>query len=88
MRKSLFGSLLGFFLVVGLSLALSANPNDPKKAEATKAETKTEKAACGSAEKKACGDKKEAAACGEKKAEGAKTETAPAKKGCCSKKSN
>ncbi len=94
MKKSLFGSVLGFFFLVGLTLALSANPSDPKKTETTKgccsSKAKTEQAACAGADKKAstdkkdaaaCKDKKEGAACGEKKAEGAK-------KSCCSSKKN
>jgi len=95
MKKSIFGSILSFILVVGLSLALSANPNDPKKTETTKgccsSKAKTEKAACSSTEKKDCADKKEDAACGEKKVENAsadkKTEKATTtvrRRTCCS----
>ncbi len=102
MKKSLFGSILGFFLVVGLSLALSANPSDPKKTEAAKGccsgKAKTEQASCCSVDKKAkcmkeqaaCSEKKTEAACAEKKA-GAKCsekKTEGEKKSCCSAKKN
>ena len=104
MKKSLFGSLLGFFLVVGLSLALSANPSDPKKAETAKGccsgGAKTEQAAgCSSAEKKGCasaenkgcaGDKTEQRASATEKKEGtaAATTNAPARRACCSGRPN